>query len=432
MRRSERGSTGRREVGRRLTARSEDEIVRAVRAAREARLRLRVAGAGGSKSDVNAPADVALHLDLADGVTPEVSGRAVTVSADLTAGRLHELLRERELALPTVGEWKNATVAGSLATATHGGSARHGIMATSVRRLRLVDGRGEVVELSASDPDFCHAAVSLGAFGVITAVTLGCEEQFHLRIHTDVVSFDDYLRDPVAQESRSEFHASVWMTSARRVVRFAADRTQVRERPVPRRERFGRRTTLATLLSRRLGYHGPLFARLFRHTAVGESGEILTPLEVPSRVARFRNAANTLRRRAATELAVPASTAAQTLALFDDLFRRRPKPLNNPIGLRVNPADRFSVSPCAGRDTLWLDIFYDEVEPFMSELAELAAQVGARCHWGKALVPAPEVLRASYPAWDAFREARARFDPDEVFANRFTDALGLTGGGRPG
>lgn len=417
---------------RRMRARDEQEVVRAVRAAREAGLRLRAEGAGGSKSGVNAPADLSLRLELAvreARPTERDHGAAtITVPACRTTGWLHRTLSARGLALPTVGEWKNATLAGALATATHGGSARHGIMATSVRALRLVDGRGEIVELSAGQEDFAHAAVSLGAFGIVTAVTLQCEPRFHLRLRTDVVPFDDYLRDPISHESRSEFHASVWVTSARRVVRFAADRIPAPARPVARRERFGRRTALATLLSRRLGWHGRLFTWLFRHTAAGDSGEILSPLEVPSRVARFRNAANELRRRAATELAVPAADAAEALARFDDLFRRHPKPLNNPIGLRVNPADAFSVSPCEGRDTLWLDIFYDDVEPFASELAELATAVHARCHWGKKLIPSPETLCRRYPAWEAFRRARARFDPDEVFANRFTDDLGLTDG----
>ncbi|MDT8436653.1 MAG: D-arabinono-1,4-lactone oxidase [Gemmatimonadota bacterium] len=437
---------------RRLHVRGEEEVVAAVREARDAGFRLRVAGAGGSKSAVNAPADVVLHLEgplaglpgdgtagdgtaasgTADGGSP--AGRLVTVPAGLTTGALHRALRARGLSLPTVGEWTEATMAGSLATATHGGSARHGIMATSVHSVRLVDGRGEIVELAAGDPDFAHAAVSLGAFGALTSVTFRCEERFRLRLATDVIPFEEYLRDPVAHESASEFHASVWVTSARRVVRFAADRTSAGagRPPVPRRERFGRRTAVATLLSRRLGIHGGrLFDRLFRHTAEGESGAILSPLEVPARVARFRNVANRVRRRLAVELAIPAGDAADALPRFEELFRRDPGPLNNPIGLRMNPADRFTLSPCVERDTLWLDIFCDDRRRFVERLAALAEEVDARCHWGKSQVLPPAYLRGAYPGWEDFRAARARFDPDEVFANRFTDALGLTGPGDP-
>ncbi len=447
-------------AGRRVEAAGEDEVVEIVRAARAAGKRVRAAGSGGSKSGITHAPDVAVHLrgpdrlisvDGAEGidagrgidVRPGALGALVTAPAGMTTRRLQALLASHGLALPTVGEWQQATLAGALATATHGGSARYGIMATSVRAFRLVTGEGEVVEIRSGDPDFRHVAVSLGAFGIATRVTLACVPRFRLELVSDVVSFDDYLRDPVAQESRTEFHASVWMPEARKVIRFAADRVHAgtgggvdggvdggRE-SVPRRERFGRRTALAALVSRRLGLHGAFFERMVKSRAVGDCADILSPLRVPSRVARFRNVANRIRHRNAAELAVDASRAAEALARFDEFFHRHPGPLNNPIGLRMNAADDFSLSPCSGRDTLWLDVFYDDAEPFATRFAEVAREVGARCHWGKALALPADALRASYPEWEAWAEARARFDPDEVFANPWTDRLGLTGGTRP-
>lgn len=411
---------------RRVEVRTEEEIVDAVRAARDRGARVRAVGSGGSKSRISSTRAVVLHLNQPDRLL-EVRDGLVTVPAGMTTGRLQSLLRPEGLALPTVGEWKNATIAGALCTGTHGGSARHGIMSTSVRGLRVVTGTGEVVEISADDPDFDHVGVSLGAFGIITTVTLECVERFSLELKTDVVPFDETMRDPVAQESRSEFHASVWVPSARRVIRFAADRTPDPVRSVPRRERFGRRTALAWLLSRRLGFHGAVVSRMFGGRALGDWDEILSPLAVSSRVARFRNVANAVRRRTATEFAVAASRAPEALARFDEFFREHSRALNNPIGLRMNASDRFSVSPCSGRDTLWLDLFYDDTGSFVTELVALARDLGARSHWGKALALPPEFLQRHYPSWNAFREARARFDPDEVFANAFTDEFGLTG-----
>ena len=39
----------------------------------------------------------------------------------------------------------------------------------------------------------------------------------------------------------------------------------------------------------------------------------------------------------------------------------------------------------------------------------------------------PAVVRGQFPGWEAFRATRERFDPNEVFANPFTDRFGLTG-----
>ena len=403
----------------------ENEIVEAVRRARENGGGVRATGSGGSKSQVTSIPDVALRLRAPDRLL-DVSGSRVTVPAGMTSGRLQELLRAERLTLPTVGEWRNATVAGALATATHGGSAHHGIMPTSVCSYRMVTGTGESREISGQDPDFEHVGVSLGAFGIVFAVTLECVEHFSLQLETDVVPFADYVADPVAQESRSEFHSSVWVPSANRVSRFAADRTVRPSSAIRRRTRFGKWMASANFLARRLGFHRAVSSRFFRRTAVGDCADILSPLDVPPRVARFRNVANEVRRRRATELAVASSRAPEVLTRLDAFFRDHRDSLNNPIGLRMSSADAFSLSPCHGRDTLWLDLFYDAGEPFESGLADLAGELGARCHWGKALPLSPEVLRKRYDRWDAYRAARARFDPDEVFANAFTDFLGLT------
>lgn len=413
---------------RRVIAADEREVVEAVRAARSAGLRVRVSGSGGSKSSITAVPGVALELrPRVESVA--VDGALATAPAPLTTGRLQSLLAPHGLVLPTVGEWKQATLAGALATGTHGGSARQGVMSTSLERLRIVGGDGRVAEVDRAHPDFAHAAVGLGAFGAVIEVTLRCAPRFSLELVTDAIPFDEYARDPVAQESRSEFHASVWVLDAGRVIRFAADRVVAPERAIPRRERFGRRTALAALVARRLGVSGAAFERVVRARAVGDGAEILSPLDVPPRIARFRNAANQVRRRGAAELAIEASRAGEALERLAAFFGRHRASLNNPIGLRMSAADSLSLSPCSGRDTLWADLFFDGSERFARELAELAAGLGARCHWGKGLAVDPQALRESYPAWEAFTAARRRFDPDEVFANAWTDRLGLTGAG---
>jgi FAD/FMN-containing dehydrogenase len=404
---------------------SEDELQQAVLEARRRGQRIRALGSGGSKSDVTSVPGEAVRLvtpnrllDVADGI--------VRAPAGVTTAELLTLLRNERLTLPTVGEWKNATLAGALATATHGGSARHGITATSVRSFRIVTGTGELKRVGRDDPDFTHLAVSLGAFGIISEVELACDEHFSLEMTTDVVPFEEYVADPVAQESRVEFHASIWVPAARRVIRFGAERIPTPSETLPRRTRFGQWTSMARFVARRLGFHGVVSNRFFGGVARGDCADILSPLDVPPRVARFRKRLNEIRRRRAAELAVPASRAAEALARFDPFFRKHDSTLNNPIGLRMSASDDFAISPCQGRDTLWMDIFFDASEPFEAGLSDLAAELDARCHWGKTLALSPEALRCRYPQWEEFRAARDRFDPDQVFANEFTDTLGLT------
>jgi L-gulono-1,4-lactone dehydrogenase len=413
-------------VSREIHVRDEEGVVAAVRRALEERTRFRTAGSGGSKSDITSRRDRLLHLDQpTDRI--EVRGNLVTAPANMTNGRLQSLLAPHGLAIPTVGEWQNATLAGAMLTGTHGGSARYGLMSTSLREMRLVNGLGDLMTVGSGHSDFQHSGVSLGLMGVITRVTFECIERFSLKLETDVVPFADYVRDPVSHESRSEFHASVWAPEAGRVVRFAADRVAGPRHAVSREQRFGWRTAVATFLSRRLGLHAAVSSAVFRRTAVGDVSDILSPLDLSPQTVRFRIVANKILRRA-VEFAVDAARASEALTRFEALFRAHPGHLLNPIGLRLTAGDEFTLSPSFGRNTLWMDVFYYGGEPFVAELATLAEELGARCHWGKTLPLGPEVIRRQYPGWEAFRGARERFDPKEVFANPFTDRLGLTGG----
>lgn len=407
-----------------INARSESDIVAAVRAARAAGGYVRAVGSQGSKNGIYATGGVALCTDRYDQLV-SMRGGLVTVQAGMTCGRLNALLRREHAAVPTVGEWGQATVAGAIATATHGGSAYYGIMPTSLHSVRLVTGTGDVVELARGSRDFEHVGVSLGALGIISTVTLECVPRFNLRLSTDVMPFDDYLRDPLAHERRSEFHSAVWVPSARRVITFAAERTTAPRGGMVRAQRFGPRTALASFLSRSLRLHGAVSPRRFRRTSVEDCGPTLAPIRMSPRLVRFFWA--TARRVTAAEFAVPATRAAEVLAQLDRLCATQPLALANPVGLRLTAGDAFSLSPCYGRETLWVDMFFYRTEPFVTSVRALFEEMGARPHWGKHQVVSPAYLRRQYPRWSGFQGTRARFDPDEVFANRFTDDLGLTG-----
>src|SRR5690606_37005418 len=86
------------------------------------------------------------------------------------------------LALPNLGDIDAQTIAGALATGTHGTGAASGGLATQVVGLTLVTGTGEVLRCSeTAHPEvFAAARVGLGALGVVTEVTLQCVDAFVL------------------------------------------------------------------------------------------------------------------------------------------------------------------------------------------------------------------------------------------------------------
>ena len=100
----------------------------------------------------------------------------------MTLNRLSGELHVRGLALPNLGDIDVQSVAGALATGTHGTGARLPNLSAQVERLELVLGDGSERELTAADGDLLRAArIGLGALGVVAAVTLRCVPSFRLR-----------------------------------------------------------------------------------------------------------------------------------------------------------------------------------------------------------------------------------------------------------
>lgn len=400
---------------------SEEDIVAAVRAARESGLTVRGHGSLGSKNACHATAGLALRFDRYDRVV-EVDGHRVVAQAGVTVAALNAVLRRHGLVLPTQGEWLGATVAGALATGVHGGSLAHGILPTSVAAIRLITADGGALDVRRGTELFDHAAVSLGVLGITSTVTFECAETFHLELVSRVASFAEYLRDHAAAVRDHEFYSATWIPTARRVITYAGARVPSRVTPVPRRERYSLATLVLSALSRRLDVHA-FPRRWFERVAVDAADRILSPIGSGSRQIRLLQALTRHWREA--EFAVPLDAAAETLAALDELCARHPRVLTLPIGLRATAPDAFSLSPSFGRPTYWVTVFFRERDGFGDALRSLFESRGARLHWGKHVELSPEHLRRQYPRWSAFRDARRALDPDGTFANAFTRRLGL-------
>jgi L-gulonolactone oxidase len=403
-------------VARCVSVAREADIVAAVRAARAEGGTVRAVGAYGSKNTCFRTAGTLLRLDRYDRVLA-VRGNRVVAQAGVTVRALNAVLDAHGLALPTHGEWAGATVAGAVATGVHGGSLVHGVFPTSVQAMRLVTADGEILDAPRGSPLFAHAGVSLGLLGVTSTITFECAEAFHLGLHTRVVSFARYLREHDAETRSHEFYSAIWIPTAGRVITSAANRVPASGRPVPRRPRYSFATLVLSALSRNLDVHA-FRESWFTETATDRWDRILSPIDTSSRKVRLVRRLTRDWREA--EFAVPLERAAETLDALEGLLARHREALRIPVGLRASAADDFTLSPCQGRATFWIALFYREMPGLTAALRELFEGVRARCHWGKHVDLSPLYLRAQYSGWGAFQETRASLDPDGVFVNDFT------------
>ncbi len=107
--------------------------------------------------------------------------RTVRVDGGIRYGELAVRLHAAGLALHNLASLPHISVAGSVATATHGSGVHNGNLATAVAAIEFIRGDGELVTLTRDDANFPGAVVALGALGVVTSLTLDVVPTFDLR-----------------------------------------------------------------------------------------------------------------------------------------------------------------------------------------------------------------------------------------------------------
>jgi len=397
------------------------EVVAAVERAAAAGRTVRAAGSGHSFSDL-VPTDGTL-LDLArmDRVLDaDRSSVLVRVEAGITLRALNERLGELGLALENLGDIDAQTLAGALATATHGTGARYPNLSAQVEALELVGGDGRVVEVTAgSDADAFRAArVGLGALGVITAVTLRCVPAFTLHGIDEPRPLEETL-DGLDElvDGHEHFELFTFPYSPLALIR-RSDRVDRAPEPRGRARAYTEDVVLqnrAFELFCRAGRRAPrAIPRLNRFVArlAGrrERVEASHRIFASPRLVRFTE----------MEYAVPRAAAAGAVRAVRALVEERRFPVNFPIELRFVAADDALLSPATGRETAYVAVHVFDGMParvFFGAVEEVMDGFGGRPHWGKRHFQTAATLRGRYPEWDRFASVRARLDPDGRFTS---------------
>ncbi len=364
----------------------------------------------GSRHSFSAIADSAELLSLADldgEIMIDASAGRVSVPAGVTYAELAAALNRHQLALPNLASLPHISVAGAVATGTHGSGDRAGSLATSVVALELVTADGALLRCERGEPEFSGLVVGLGALGIITRLTLATEPAYTVaqRVY-EGLGWDVLLANldaiTAAGDSVSVFHRAGQATEQVWVKRRLPDDSPATElfgsRPAaePRNPVLGADPANAT---EQLGVAGPWSERLphFRSGFTPSSGK-----EIQS------------------ELLVGRAHATDAIEAMRGLSAQI-RPLMLVGELRTVAADQLWLSPAYERDTMALHFTWRrEPEAVRAAVAALEAALtpyGARPHWGKAMAARADTVAPLYPRMADFRRLRSRLDPRGVFVN---------------
>jgi L-gulono-1,4-lactone dehydrogenase len=406
------------------------EVVGAVERAVAAGRCVRVAGSGHSFTGAALTDGSLVSLERMGALLDaDPSVGLVRVQAGMSIRALNEALAEHGLALPNLGDIDAQTIAGAVATATHGTGATLPNLSAQVGAVQLVTAAGEVLEIDGGE-DLLAARVGLGALGVVTELTLRVVPAFTLRgvdAPALLAAVLDELEARVDGHRHFEFFVFPHADTALTRTNDAVDE--------PARPRSRARAHVDDILLANRAFQLACAIGRAAHPVIPTLNRLVTRAAGSStRVDRSDRIFATPRLVRFTEMeyALPrpvAATAIRAIKATSERFA-----INFPIEVRFVAGDDALLSPAHERETVYVAVHaYKGMawEPFFRAVEAIADEHDGRPHWGKRHFQTAETLASRYPGWERFAALRARLDPEGVFGNAYTDrVLGALGSPR--
>ena len=372
--------------------------------------------ARGSAHCFNAIADtdsVSLNLEkMPQEIQIDKESKTVRVPAGLKYGELATALHERGWAIHNMASLPHISVAGAVATATHGSGVGNGNLATAVRSLELVLPDGTTKRISQGDEDFEGYVVGLGLTGVVVNLDLAIEPTFNIsQTVYRGMSRETYAANikEIMSLAYSVSYFTTWAAAGGGEVwaKFKSGSTA----PTELFEAYpatSNRHPLPGLnpepCTEQMGVSGPWHLRLphFKMEFTPSAGD-----EIQS------------------EFFVDIKDAPAAFAALEQIA-----PQINEIlwvsEIRAIAADQLWMSPHYQRESIGIHFTWKKVEA-VYEMVKVVEAVLApfkyRPHLGKVFSASPQYLESVMPKMADFKKLINEIDPTNKFGNEFTDKL---------
>jgi xylitol oxidase len=378
--------------------------------------KVRVLGSGHSFNRIADSEDTLVSLaQFERTIRIDPVGQTVAIDGGATYADLAPALHRAGFALRNVASLPNITIAGAVATATHGSGDTNQNLAASVAGVTLVTASGELVSVGRGDPGFEGAVVNLGALGVMSEIILELVPSFAIRQNV-------YLGLPIAALLEN-FHSL--MSRAYSVSLFTRWQGDILDQiwvkaldgtDEPAKEILGSGAAEGpchpipgmdgSVCTGQMGVSGPWHERLF-HFAIGNTASAGAELQSEFFVAREH---------------APAAIAA--LHAAQDRFSHALMISE----IRSVAADALWLSPACGQETIGFHFTWkpdwDTTIAAVEAVEAALSPFNPRPHWAKLFtMPAPQV-QSRFPRLGDFRKLAERLDAEGKFRNRYvTDLL---------
>jgi xylitol oxidase len=375
---------------------------------------MRVLGSRHSFNDIADSSELITLEAMPMDVVVDHAADTISFNAALKYGELVQTLNEEGVALHNLASLPHISVAGAVATATHGSGETNGNLATAVVGLELVTSGGEIIEISRGEPDFDGLVVGLGALGAVTRITMDVEPAYEVRQRVFEGLSWEALFEHFDEIISCGYSVSIFTRWGETI-----DQVWVKSRVTDEPEQVEN------------NLFGAAAAAVDRHPILGLDASSCTPQlgragSWADRLPHFRMGFTpSSGEELQSEYLFPRRYAVEAIeavrSLADEI-----RPILQVSEIRAVAADRLWMSMNYGQDTVGIHFTWkperEAVEDMLVQLETALVPYEARPHWGKLFNANAEEIAPLYERMPDFVRLVERLDPRGAFRNSWLKA----------
>jgi FAD/FMN-containing dehydrogenase len=404
---------------------TEAEIVELVKNSK----RLRLFGSGHSFNGGVLADDILMSLDRYSGViwkdreTKQMAVRAGTRVRDVIKALLDE-----GLAFAAQPSHDAQSIAGTLSTDVHGTGRNWGFISESVVSLKLVDGKGEILECEPADELFKAAIGGIGAVGIIVEVVVQAVDRFDVAQKVEISDLS-YVENNLERLLQANEHFSLYLFPFTQKCQINTWNRTDKKKSILGTLREFVAISIDALLAAWFGNLVAYTGLLPRLSSLAYGLKKGTNLVLESSEA-FNRTIYHLHQE--LEFAVPFADTFEMCRRFIGLYEEM-YATGLPYAIfevRFTPAghDQTLIGAGRGRRSTWIDLVCNDSDGFENYYAaaeELIKKIGARPHLGKycEILDSRDLERLHGENFSRFRQLMETHDPQGKFVNAFTRRL---------
>ena len=392
----------------------------------------------GRMIETAAKGDTLLDLSQLRGLL-DITDDSATFAGGTPLHEVYEVLSGVGRMLPaSPGVIASQSLAGALATGTHGQGLQQSSIADEALSIRMVLADGSIAEFDRDHRWFSAVQLGLGSLGVVTQVTLRTQPSLVYTCFKNAVTADTLEQDLLDWNQNYALSKAWWFPNENQVHVWAAREATSQETRLyhDNNDDLVKQEETSDAMNQTVDQ---TLEHMRSDTRIlDEDGK---PFRTVTRFKDFSDVTGDVYqvfcRGIATpqinvEIGIPLARAGDVIRKIKAWHADTQPHMHYPIILRCTGPSSSWLSPSYAQDTCFFGfvVYYaedgslsEEGTSFLRAVEELLAEEGGRPHWGKYFEAPLYDWATLYPQWHSFTEVREALDPQHRFENAFTAAL---------